>query len=88
MFPVSGRDVLVVQSRIQRGRTHYLIQTSIPHDKYPKHAPGGGIVRAKVRVSCWELERDETDKELVRIGYLMDMDPNGNIPQRLLKLVR
>jgi hypothetical protein len=84
MFPVSSRDVFIAQSRMQRGRTHYIIQTSIPHDDYPDHAPGGGHVRAKVRVSCWELERDAVDPDIVRVGYLMDMDPNGNIPQRFL----
>lgn len=84
-FPVSGRDIFVLQSRFTRDDAHYLIQTSVPH--ITGHAPGNGYVRAELKVACWELKRDSLDPEKIHVNFVVDINPKGSIPTRVLKLV-
>eukprot|EP01121_Diplochlamys_sp_Union-15-3_P009955 TRINITY_DN273_c0_g1_i1.p1 TRINITY_DN273_c0_g1~~TRINITY_DN273_c0_g1_i1.p1 ORF type:complete len:205 (+),score=43.29 TRINITY_DN273_c0_g1_i1:70-684(+) len=78
-FPLSNRDMVMIQGRFHEGDTYYLVFKSIDYSGAPATSDK---VRATVTISAWIFAPAEAGK--TKATRILHVDPAGNIPSMVV----
>jgi len=81
-WPIWARDSCMLNGYFVENNKHYIISISTVYSKCPENPTQ--YVRATVLHSAFIFEQDKDDKNLTRFIRLLQVDPNGSIPNTLV----
>ncbi|KAJ3414054.1 hypothetical protein HDV05_007179 [Chytridiales sp. JEL 0842] len=85
-FPVAGRDLLSVsRTEFNYNDTTYHVSTSVVDPACPEDSKR---VRANLTLAGWILQPQNNNPSVLKVTYIVQVDPKGTLPAALIKAVQ